>query len=443
MTSTEEARRADIAAKAAAATETLSIPWQNGRRTLHVINVSLDNVLLNPNSHRIRSQVESHVNADQLQREPFSESAQDFIADILREFDGFQSLVDSLHESSQLEPGIITAEGVLINANNRAVALRDLNEKYIRVGVLPEEATTQEITELEARLQLAKDYKQDYTFTNELLFIQEQIDAGMSYEDLAILLGKAQSRRPAHLRKGVADIEQSLRILQHIREVQEMSGKAIKLTFFDPHQSALVEADSAYQALREQDPAQARRVRDGRMAGVLVGVTYRNLRNWDSDHFLRDYVEPQFDHGDLLTAIDSSSIAGDGQDAGDGLDIFEETGQEDRPVDPSRMLAAAAQRYGADDEATVGGITKRELFDGLHERFTQAAEEKGLDLRDERRKLRPIDLVVDARKKVSRAREALKNAQTERGFDRGKFGYEIRRLRKELDSLAEAGGLDG
>ena len=350
MPTTEETRRSEIAAKAEESTASHSVHWQNDRIELPVINLSLDSVLLNPDSHRIRAQIESHPQRNELEEDPFSERSQETIETILAETSGFQSLVDNLRETGQLEPGIVTTVGVLVNGNTRAVALRSIGESYIRVGVLPSAATQREIIELEARLQLARDYKQEYTLTNELLFIKEQIDLGTTIEGLAILLGKAQSRNPKHLKKGISEIEKSLRILQHIREVQEHSGGTIPLTFFDLHESALTEADDAYTKIRASDPAQARSVRDGRIAGVLVGVTYRNMRHWDSDRFLEDYVEPQFEGEDALQSIFEGSPSGErtnDNNDNDGLDIFDSMGTpEEATFDPSKLLITVAREYG-------------------------------------------------------------------------------------------------
>ena len=443
MPNIERARIADISAKVSNSDETLSVPWQNNRLSLKVINLSLDSVVLNPESHRIRAQIESHARADILEHDPFSEAAQEIIATILAETVGFAALVDSLQESGQLDAGIITHAGVLVNANTRAVALRQIGEEYIRVGVLPDSATEKEITEVEARLQLARDYKQEYTLTNELLFIKEQIEAGRPKEDLAMLLGKAQSRNAKHLKKGVSEIEKSLRILQHIREVQDNSGGAIPLTFFDPHESALAEADSAYISFQDQDPDQARRVRDGRLAGILVGVTYRNLRHWDSDEFLRVYVEPQFEGDESLLALVNGNPVEDGAGGADndddGLGILEGLGASTTmTVDPSQLLVTVAGQFGASNESEVAeGLTKEQLQEEIQERLTQAAEERAQDKRDERRQSTPIKLVREARQKVDRARKALKRATLLTGFKHGKLSYEMRMLRRALNALAK------
>ena len=290
--------------------------------------------------------------------------------------------------------------------------MRELNETHIRVAVLPDSATEREIVELEAKLQLSKDYKQDYTLTNELLFIKEQIDSGVSKEDLAILLGKAQSRNRSQLSKGVAEIEKSIRILQHIREIQAASNGSIKLTFFDDHESALNEADRAYMALRDRDHAEANRVRDGRMAGVLVGVTYRNLRNWDNDDFMRQYLEPRLEDEEQVVAAligQSTTNTSEGEDeeevvVDDGLGVF--ASQEDATdgeVDPTHVLTMVAAAFGAEDDAEVTpGMNKQEFYGRLEDCITQAAEDREQERRDERRQSTPVRLVKEARQRLLR-----------------------------------------
>ena len=445
MAPTLQTRMTEIGSKARDAEETLAVPWQNSRRNLPVINLSLDNVLLNHRSHRIRAQIESHELAWVIEEDPESEHAQRLIEEILTETSGFDDLKESLSESGQRDTGIITHAGVLINANTRAVALRQLSEQYIRVAVLPNSATPQEIVELEARLQLDRDYKQEYTLANELLFIKEQIDAGTEIDDLAILLGKATSRNRKQLEKGRSEIEKSLRILQHIREVQEASRNTIPLTFFDPHESALIEADSRFVAFQGNDPDQAERVRNGRIAGVLVGVTYRNLRNWESDEFVTDYVEPQFDsEGDLLALLTTDSEVNGSSDLG-GLDVFDDEDSESKfEVDPNKLLRVVARHYRDDENSVIAGeLTQGQLYEECRDLISQAAEERAQDRRDEKRQHTPIRLVRDARKKLLGAQKAFERAAQESEFEFGKFRYELRQVRKELDTLSESSEFGG
>lgn len=451
MPPTEEARIAEIAAKVEESTETYSVLWQNRPTVLPVITLSVHNVLLNPASHRIRAHIESDPDAGIVRDEPHSDAAQEIIAKILAETPGFPALADNLRESGQLDFGIVTHAGVLVNGNTRAVALREIRQEYIRVGVLPLGATEREITELEARLQLARDYKQAYTLTNELLFIQEQINARVSKEDLALLLGKAQSRNRRHLDKGVAEIDKSLRILQHIREVQESSGGAITLRFFDDHESALSEADEAYMAIVDHDPAEARRTRDGRLAGVLVGVTYRNLRSWRSDQFVKEYLVHHFDDEDVRAAAVAAAPPQNGSGEPIGLDILEGDAGEPRGgdegrdggVDPSRLLATVAAIHGAKEDSPVGGsLTKGELYDGIKMAITQAAEDSEQVRKDQRRQSTPVRLVRQAGQKISQARDSVAKLKSGAGFDHKELDVAVRQVRDELQRLSEANKVD-
>ncbi len=446
---TEEARIAEIEEKAQGAGEHRSFPWQNRMISFPIIIISLEDLLLNPNSHRIRSQRESHQEAELLTQDPFGDRAQEIVATFLRETPGFEPLKDNLKEIGQTDPGIITNKGVLINGNTRAVALRELDERYITVAVLPGDAVEKEIDELEARLQLARDFKQEYTPTNELLFIQEQIENGVSKEDLAILLGKAQSRNRAHLNKGVNSIEKSIRILQCIREIQDMSGGTIPLSFFDPHESALTEADNAFIALRDDDPAQARRVRDGRMTGMLVGTTYRNLRKWDGDGFLNEYIEEQFQESDALI-LASAADSADPPSRAEDLDVdwLEDREEDEGPsgndsYDPGRFLQLAAGSFVKPNESEIiPGVTKETLFNELESVITTASMDKDLDERGERRRTSPIRLLKTARSAIAKARATLDRAKTEPGFQVGAMKQELRKTRKELEQLDRTLGAD-
>ena len=109
-------------------------------------------------------------------------------------------------------------------------------------------------------------------------------------------------------------------------------------------------------------------------------------------------------------------------------------------VDPTRLLATVALLHSNsdDDPSGVEGLTKAQLYDGVQERITQAAEEREQDRRDERRQSTPIKLVREARQKVVRAQEALGRSKRGASFDHGKLNYELRQLRKEVNVLAEA-----
>ena len=167
MSMTEEARSHRIATAVAGhdpkLEETLRLRWHDEFRVFPVVTLDLDAVVLNPNSHRIQAQLESHPERDIVLRDPFSDDAQTIIAAIIRkDIEGYEDLRANLQADEQRQPGVITRVGLLVNANRRAVALRENGARYIHVAVLPD-ATADEVSDLELTLQVQRDFREDYT----------------------------------------------------------------------------------------------------------------------------------------------------------------------------------------------------------------------------------------------------------------------------------------
>ena len=282
--------------------ETLRIPWQDdqhppGHQARRPPRV------LNPHSHRIRAQLEDHPQRELIESDPFSDAAQEAIAGILRATAGFKDLKDNLAEEGQRDPGVITRDGVLVNANTRCVALRDLaSDSYLRAAVLPKGAKQADIDKLELRLQMQRDYKQEYSFTNELLFVDDLItEYSYSAEDASRELGWATSSEPKALKAGREKVEQYQRMLALIRRVQQRSGAKLPITFFDEEKKqALIDLDDRTRAMRKKGmDAEVEMLEEARLLGIVVDVDYRDLR-----HITETAASEQ-----LLVALEDNSVA--------------------------------------------------------------------------------------------------------------------------------------
>jgi hypothetical protein len=141
--------------------ERIQLPWRGSQIKATVVRLPLDAVVLNPRSHRIRSQLESSRDAAAVKSAPFEDSAQRLITEILRGTEKFDDLKANLKDVGQNEPGVVSVNGLLVNANTRCVALRDINARDIRVAVLPEDATDADIDRLELNLQMVRDFRRD------------------------------------------------------------------------------------------------------------------------------------------------------------------------------------------------------------------------------------------------------------------------------------------
>lgn len=441
-------REAAIARALSAATarpepERVMLPWKTGSYMATVVELGVHDVVLNPASHRIRAQLESAPRFEVVDRDPFGPEAQAIIESLLREAKEFEGLKDNLAEFGQVEPGVVTINGLLINANTRCVALRDNGARYIRVAVLPADAAEEEVDRLELRLQMKRDFHSDYTFTNELLFIEDLIRKyRYDPQDIAVEMGWATRSDKGALRRQAARVGKHIRMLALIREVQQRCGGRIPLTDFDSNRQSILELDDDYEALKENDLPGARELRVGRLAAMLVDAGYRDLREIDA-RFVETYLVPAMeDRAALRPFIDALTRrpdAGLGEDL-PGLDLLAEfqpqTAVPARSAEP--ILDLLADSFGNETivlksgarEETVG----RELFkDLIRTSIAGAAEDSRLDREEGDLLVRPLDLVRKATKQSRAALDAL-------GQVEGHLEFDIDRMRQAIGELGEVYG---
>lgn len=463
MTITEEARRerieAAVNAHDPATEESVRIHWRGEDRIFPVVSLGLDSVVLNPNSHRIQAQLES-LDTDGLVRDdPFSDEAQELIASILREeVEGFEDLRNNLAEDRQKSPGVITRVGLLVNANRRTVALRDNGQRYIRVAVLPD-ATADEVSDLELALQMQRDFREDYSFTNRLLFVDDLLTKqGREIDDVTRALNVAASSDERAMVRGRAKVEQDTRVLILIRDIQGRSGDRIPLTEFDEQEIALEELERSYRETAQDDPEAAERLRETRVLGILAEVPYRDLRRFDGE-VLDEYVLPQLEDDELfaevLPALRQRAADEDLADPG-GLDVLEESaeeeGQEEHTDDEDAPLSGSAQVSALVDLfATTHGETEIELptengerkelretvVSGMNAALRSAASDIESDRREENRLLRPYNRVIEADRKLKAASEALARVLGEPELDPEPIRRALESVQGRVDDLKQ------
>lgn len=370
--------------------ERINIPWKGSQILASVIKIPLSTVVLNPFSHRIKAQLESHPEGGLVAKDPFSEAAQEVISDVLRNVEGFERLKDNLGQEGQRDAGVITRVGVLVNANTRAVALRDLGESYIRVAVLPSGATEQEISEVESDLQVRRDFKQDYTFTNQLLFLEDLEKFKYSDERLALRLGLATSDDPKAMKQGIAEVQQYRRLLAMVREIRGMSDKRLPYAIFDRDKQILIDLDQKYEALKEDDPQKAQRMRHMRMIGLVSGNTYRELRSVDPD-FLDEHLMQEIEEHEILGPIAELLSQQTGSTTPlPGLDLLGDSIVPLRSgTDPKPLLELIVKSAGqpevtvpSEDGSGTVAIDRQQFLNHLQGAIDRAANEK---LRDQRK----------------------------------------------------------
>jgi hypothetical protein len=270
-----------------------TVLFEGRHQSIPVVELPLDVPQYNPLNHRIRSQLESHPLRDAVLADPAAPRSQQVLDEMLAAVEHFDELMQNLDQDGQREPGLCTPDGRLINANRRLAALRRLGRLTIRVAVLPA-ASPSAYDDLELDLQVRKDYREPYSFTNELLIVQELLGhRNLTEAEVARRLGFAASDSPAELRGGIAAVRASTRKLRLLRRLQQLSDGRLPLCHFDSSKTTIEELDRDHQQLLKEtnDPDRAERLLMMRLVGMLVGVDYRWLREV-GENFLERHLLP-------------------------------------------------------------------------------------------------------------------------------------------------------
>ncbi len=185
---------------AASPAESTRIDFRNGiadNREEVVYKVPLDLLRFRKENGRISSSVKSYERTTGRLSGKDSE-AQSLLHKFLREKDPEKTdeLKQLLRADGQREPGIITADGFLINGNRRKVALDELRGEYpaedafqtMKVVILPGSddeggpPTLKEIEQIENRYQLQAEGKAEYSGFDAALSIRDKELSGYSLE---------------------------------------------------------------------------------------------------------------------------------------------------------------------------------------------------------------------------------------------------------------------
>jgi hypothetical protein len=437
MTEISESERRQLVTSALAVAdrrenaERVRIPWRSAEIYATVVELPVDKVLLNPNSHRIRAQLESSTDRPLVQEDPLGNESQRVIADLLREAKEFKDLKANLQDVGQIEPGVVTADGVLVNANTRCVALRDIRQGYVRAAVLPADATQEEIDRLELRLQMKADFKSDYTFTNELLFIEDLVkEYRLTPEEIAVEMGWASRADPKNLMRKAEQAKSYLRMLSLIRELQHMSDDRLPIIAFDANYQALLELDDEYEKRKRSDYEEARELRDARLVGLLVGAGYRELREIDHQFVEKHLVAAMEDRSSLRAYIETLTrpVQDDPAEDPAGLDLLAQfmPAQDDNRRSAGPMLDLLLGSIGKHKISLTAEQPIEIDRNYFCSELLLAVNGAATDVRFEREAgdllNRPLELVRKATKHVRAALEALSEVKDNPEFEADRIG---------------------
>jgi hypothetical protein len=414
--------------------EKLTIEWRGEQRHLYVISMPVDLLCYNPDTHRIRAQRSLDPERDRaLDEDPWSQASQDYLGRLLKSQPSdpdkidpdFEALRDNLETFGQMTPGLITVFGVLVNGNTRCAALRELGEKYIRVAVLPETSTWDDISTVELALQLRKEHKRDYSYINRLIAVDEQLKLGRRPEDIA---------RDFHVK--TATLEQDRWVYTVIRDAiarsQTDDGAALRMVDFEDHQEKLRELHRAYTKTAASDRDAAEALKESRLAMIVLGYAKTDVRLAQAD-FHTKYLDPKLPEAMKPSVSSASSVAVPG--LGD-LTVPETapTAKVNKALTDSLLKAKAQSQQEHADQAAVAAAA--DTLMQAKDAFDRALTPAGRDVRLQQRRLAAPERLSDACDDIELCAGELAQARATRALDEAAFDDAVLRLREVMRRLA-------
>lgn len=183
------------------------LKYQGEIREFNVYKIPLEFLAYNVENGRISSLVKSykreHGDLDMTRGADAQKIAQ-FLFESSE--DRNKKTMRDLAQNGQMEPGIITMDGVIVDGNRRASLLRRIIDSrdfdqttkdkcsYFLARILPEDADEKEILRLETSYQMGADSKVDYNPIEKYLHTRDMYDKNFSIDQIAEYMGLSSNK---------------------------------------------------------------------------------------------------------------------------------------------------------------------------------------------------------------------------------------------------------
>lgn len=426
-----------LAAKVVASSKQgLLAAWPRTERELPLVDLEVGWVRFSTLNHRTKAEQKREIHEtgqlDLFRADPLGDVAQLAQFKILSNQINFNELKLDLADRGQQEHAVVTAEGVLINGNRRAAALRSLlNDdnnlgcRYIRCLVLPTDATPSEMLQLETELQVAKDFKQDYSWVNQALLIEELYE---SY-------GRDFGRVATLMHRKAKEIREDYEKIQQLNQLVALSQGQRLHVDFEPNESAFNELA---QYIRNKNDNEREAVRAVYFLGTLTGVNYRDLRHLrraDAEVLVTDELRGDEQLAQVLSLAAESTDRSDG--GGDLLDdVLGDAGQ----VGTVRTVLEFVAGLDRDDPIVFpegSQVEVADVFQQIGRAVSKAAEEAEEQRRDINAARAPITRLDRALAELTRARDSLPEARALAGWDEALFTAKLVAVEERVNELKD------
>ncbi|MCX4762426.1 ParB N-terminal domain-containing protein [Streptomyces sp. NBC_01275] len=427
-------RRAYLTARTSIGDVPLSA-WPRTDKSLRLVELETEWVRLSTQNHRTKAEQQREAQRqgqdDLFTADPLGPTAQEWQLTILAGQSKFGQLKEDLLARGQQEPAIVTADGVLINGNRRTAALRTLKREghlqfsYVRCLVLPSDATAEEILTLEAELQVARDFREDYSWINEAMMIEELYElSGRDWDQTA--------KRMHRAKKDVQGQYEKLLLVQQL--VNQSQGTRLPIDFTE-NETAF---DELAKYIRNKPRAEAEGVKTAYFLGVLSGVNYRQLRHLRCED-AQALVDRELEGESGLAAIvDTARTARAEVDEDDLLsDLMGEDAPRGSVVEDVLRLVVTRRPEAVVELPDGGSVPMQSVLNSLSGVVSSAAREADERNREQDAVEAPFQRADKAFKELDRIPALLRRARAHSAWDEEAFQGEIDRIDKLVAKIRE------
>jgi hypothetical protein len=265
-----------------------------------------------------------------------------------------EALTKDLKHNGQLDPGIITADGAVINANRRMAILQTLHDQtgeerfeYLNVARLPRGVDAKDLWKIEAKLQFGRDFRLEYGPINELLKIRAGRLSGLTTKQISNALGGRYSDKQVEDKLKILKlIDSYLQSIKKPGEYRIIQEERIMEKFNSLHNSVMVPL------AKTQHKSALPKVTE-----IAFGLIEGNKHSHWKIRELRKITELESAKKALFKAYDSTGRLKIGKGTADAFDtasyIVEVQEQRDRPEKLAENALSALSQIDVKHEAVA------------------------------------------------------------------------------------------
>ena len=216
-----KAKLAEIQSHSPEAVNALKLPYQGETRAFNVYKIPLEFLVFNKDNGRIASLVKSYIREHQA-IDVETEEGSALIAKFLYSAHEDRNKItrEDIINNGQLQYGIVTSDGVIVDGNRRVTLLISIandpkvqqsirdRSKFFLAAILPEEANPKDILRLETQFQMGADGKVDYNPIEKYLHAVDMLNKGFNVNEIKSYMGF----------KKLTDVTQAIEIVKLMDE---------------------------------------------------------------------------------------------------------------------------------------------------------------------------------------------------------------------------------